>query len=456
MDEPLRPPDLPALDLDLVPRPLAELARSVAEVWGVDPALVAAPGLVVAGLAAGGGVCLQLPGGMPAWPLLWLGVVARTGRGKTPMSEHALRPIREREADLDERNARTLDDWRALPRKVREETPRPALRRLTVGDTTFERACMLLGENGQGLLWVRDELLGVFGQLSAYHHGESGNFREADLLSSWSRTTIRRDRVADNGDYVIVQQPFLPLVGGIQPGRVSRLGDNSAGLLSRLLVYWPSDRVPQLQDGHEISHSAEWAWRTAVDRLLELRARECDAGSLRDHDPVYHLHRTALEVWRGHLEERRRRLMNGLAGLEDELLSKVDQQAGRLIVTLQRVERPDQPYVSAEVVERGWRLAWTFHAHQLALYRAVAGDVLPVRERTMFDALNALDQLVRGAGGRLSRRDAQQQISPHRWRRRAEFSALVQEWVARGLGREDEVPTRSGPPSHVLEAVTDE
>jgi len=146
------------------------------------------------------------------------------------------------------RNAKEL----GLPSKVRFDTQ----------DTTVEKLGELLRDNPNGILVIRDELMGWFKNLGKQGHESARAF----YLEAWSGVSsgFTYDRI-DRGE-IEIPNPCVTIFGGIQPGPfmayLNRAKNNLAdddGLLQRFqLLVWPDE---------------EKEWKN-VDRIPNQEAKE--------------------------------------------------------------------------------------------------------------------------------------------------------------------------------------
>ena len=222
-------------------------------------------------------------------PHLWLALIGAPSTGKTP----ALKPIIdacqaiEREAEPEWQSARAEharlaeaalaleEQWRAdvrtaaktgqpapnrpLGAEAPAEPPRP---RLVAMDATMEELQNLLAGQPRGLLYVRDELTGWFGNHDRY--GGNGGDR-AFFLEAWNGGSYTVDRVKHRGHPVRISRMALGIFGGMQPDRLREaLAGADDGLAARFVYIWP--------DPPPISKLASEPDETMRDRRSKLAA----------------------------------------------------------------------------------------------------------------------------------------------------------------------------------------
>jgi hypothetical protein len=226
-------------------------------------------------------------------PHLWLALIGAPSTGKTP----ALRPIIdacraiERDAEpewqaamaeharLAESAGAREEQWRAEVRTATkngqpapelppaadapEAPPRP---RLLAMDATTEELQHLLAGQPRGLLYVRDELTGWFGNHDRY--GGNGGDR-AFFLEAWNGGAYTVDRVKHRGQPVRIWRAVLGIFGGMQPDRLGvALAGADDGLAARFAYIWPDP--PPIS---KLSSELDEAMRDRRHRLLDAARR---------------------------------------------------------------------------------------------------------------------------------------------------------------------------------------
>jgi Protein of unknown function (DUF3987) len=226
-------------------------------------------------------------------PHLWMALIGAPSTGKTP----ALRPIVEASRAIERdsesawqaemmdhaalaEGARAIDEeWRAAVRKAVKrgdaapgrppgadaplEPPRP---RVLVMDTTTEELQRLLAAQPRGLLHLRDELTGWFGNLDRYG-GQGGD--RAFFLETWNGGSYAADRVKHRGQPLRIVRATLAMLGGMQPDRLREaLAGADDGLAARFAYVWP-DPLPILP----LPSEPDAAARGRRDRLTRAAQR---------------------------------------------------------------------------------------------------------------------------------------------------------------------------------------
>jgi Protein of unknown function (DUF3987) len=253
------PPPLPLAIFGPFASWILETSQSAA----CPPDYVAAALMAVASVLIGNARWAQATPGWCEPPHLWTCVVGDSGDGKSPGSDCIFRDIlpeieRRMQGDFPDR----LRDWKVAaeqwklqdegwrdevrtakknhvpPPRLAQETlpPEPQAPRLRQNDVTIERVATLLASAApKGLLIVRDEAAGWFGDMSRYNNDGGRAF----WVEGYGGRPFRVER-QKNPDPINVPHLAVGVYGGMQPQRLVGLLDApDDGLFSRLVWFWP-------------------------------------------------------------------------------------------------------------------------------------------------------------------------------------------------------------------------
>src|SRR6266852_6491624 len=231
-------------------------------------------------------------------PNLWGAIIGRSGVMKSPVLHAAMGPLRRRQALAmtvyeSERDAyqHHLQQYPARKRSRRPttataahdhgecaawdaETPTPPVcTRYLVNEATIEKVHVILKENPQGVLYLRDELSGWIAQLD-----QRGRERDrAFFLETWDGDSdFTFDRMGRGTLYA--RHLCLSVFGGLQPARLQGyLADavtgeaSDDGFMQRLqLLVWP-DVQPHWEEIDRLPDTrAEVRVEQILDRLLQI------------------------------------------------------------------------------------------------------------------------------------------------------------------------------------------
>jgi hypothetical protein len=227
--------------LETLPEQVATFVRTAATAIDCPPEFVAMPLLAFASGAIGTSACLEIKQGWREYARLWVAIVGEPGDRKTPAQKAAQRP-------LDERQKKLHDTWKEQDEKGKE----PHLEQAYISDTTMEALGDALYRNPRGVALARDELSGWARSMNEYK--QRGADRQG-WLSLWSGASLLVNR-RNRANPLYVADPFVSIVGGMQPDVLGELSDERGrndGLLLRVLFVYPD----------QISH--EWNEATIPD-----------------------------------------------------------------------------------------------------------------------------------------------------------------------------------------------
>lgn len=300
-------PDVEKFDPELLPATFRAWVSDITERLQIPADFPAAAAIV--GLAGVIGRRARInPKRFDDWevtPNLWGGIVGRPGLMKSPCIRSVFRPLRKIETAALEKHKMSAMEferdlaaheirknaWKAsslqtakkggsFSRFEEEEPRRPPLERFVLNDATIEKLHAILEENPQGVLYLRDELVGWLATLDS-----EGRERERPFfLEAWNGDSgYAMDRMGRGS--VRVECLCVSLFGGIQPAKLQSYlldavsgGNNDDGLAQRLQVLvWP-DASPEWED---IDRLPDVAAEQAVDAVIDSIVRISPAEPLR-------------------------------------------------------------------------------------------------------------------------------------------------------------------------------
>jgi Protein of unknown function (DUF3987) len=227
-------PDFP---LDILPPTLSAFVEAEHRAMGADPSAIAMAALTAVAGAMHAETQVRAGDGWWERPILWTSLVGPPSSMKSPVIDRATKPLSRIDHERDKRWRQEHADWAKIPNnKVNPSPPKPA--RCVINDATPEKVAEVLSRDPSGSLMVHDELAGWLGGFERYNTGQSPR---AFYLTSWNGGTFLKDRVGkgknDADAEIRVENLALGILGGIQPDRLTKLGDlTSDGLLQRFLT----------------------------------------------------------------------------------------------------------------------------------------------------------------------------------------------------------------------------
>ncbi|CEF48211.1 unnamed protein product [uncultured bacterium] len=459
--------------VEALPAPLRPFVRAVAAAIPCDPAAVALPVLVACGAAVGAARVLSIKNAWTEPPVVWGGLVARSGSVKSPPVEHAIGPLvtidlelrrasndahrafreaeqrtkeaeRERKA-ADKRRGKGGDNAQggepSDPGTTAADDPGepPPRLRCVAQDITVESLAVILSENPKGVLVYRDELASWFGSLTRYSKADT----TADWLHLFHARTLTVDRKTGDRLTIAVPNAAASLVGTIQPRVLARAFTRefrASGGAARLLLVMPPPRQKVWTDD-DVPAGVAADYERLIRRLRELEPHQ-DAD--RTTPVPVRFTDAARRRWGAFVNEWGRVTFE--AGEEDDDLaaafSKIEAYAGRLALVHHLVSLAGAGPVSGtepvglESLESGIALARWFASEAERVYAALVEDDTTAR-------LRLLAERVRGLGGRVTVRDLQHSNS-RKYRTAASAEAALAELVTAGWGCWEEIRQPGG------------
>jgi hypothetical protein len=345
--------ELPPFPLDVFSPPWQEWATNSAQGAGTAIDYVVVPLLSVASSLIGTSRRVRASRSWSEPFTVWSVEVGYSGTSKTPgldVTQRALARIeRRRKPLLGElrraheskiESAKTANKhWKAKVQEAVEagmkgpdmppeaEIPEPFVApRLYVSDSTVEKIAVLLQARPHGMLLIRDELAGLFLNLSRYSGGTDKEF----WLEAWNGKPYIVERISRPP--VEVEHLLVGITGGFQPDKLARSFEGDAdGIYARILFAWPSE--PPYQPLTDAVEEVEPEFENTLSRLVDLA--KFVEGKLIIRDVELTLDAvTAFEQFRQFVHERK----NGLDGREREWWVKTPGHVLRLSGTLAYLE----------------------------------------------------------------------------------------------------------------------
>lgn len=418
--------ELPSFPLDVLSPSWQEWATNAAHGAGTSVDHVVVPLLGIASSLIGIARRVRASKSWPEPFTMWTAIVGYSGTGKTPgldVTQRALARVernrkhligelrRAHESKIESAKAANKQ-WKAKVKEAIEagrkgpEMPADAeipesfvAPRLYVSDSTIEKLAVLLQARPQGMLVIRDELAGLFLNLSRYSGGTDKEF----WLEAWNGKPYTVERM--NRPPVAVEHLLVGVTGGFQPDKLARSFDGDAdGLYARVIFAWPAEAPYRtLTDTIE---EVEPEFENALSRLIDLP--ELAEGKLITRDA--RLMTDAVIVF-----EQYRQLVHqkkdGLDGREREWWVKTPAHALRLAGTLAYLDwaremigtaTPAPNMIEARFVAAAIRLVTEyFWPHARAALRQLGLTERHTKARRVLRWLQA----ERGSGSEVSRTD---------------------------------------------------
>jgi Protein of unknown function (DUF3987)/VirE N-terminal domain len=445
--EPVEPPPAPYVPppLALLPSVLQEYVHSAAESLNVDVAYILLPLLSSLGAAIGNARSIILKRGFIQPPVIWTGIIGRSGSRKSPALQAGCFAIMEYERELMQENKKRreqyddeLAEWKNKKPKERGLQPEPpAVLTCVADDLTIEALGELLVVNPRGLLVHKDELshwLASFDQYKSHAKGSD----VARWLSLHTAAFLAVDRKQDK-QHLRIGHPRVCLTGGIQPKVFQRILTPDyfeRGLPARFVFAHPAFRPDKWSEA-----TVPENLRNAVLELFaELWLLQPERKGEKVQPALLRLDADAKAAFVAFYNE------TGDASAEaDERAEaawcKLSGYAARLALVGQLAHDPRSDKVTGDTMEGACDLARWFGNEAVRIYAELA-------ERPEQRDQREFREFVEGRGGTVTVRDVITYYRPlknHREKAEQRLNALVKA----GRGQWEPVPTtpRGGQPT---------
>jgi Protein of unknown function (DUF3987)/Bifunctional DNA primase/polymerase, N-terminal len=283
---------LPECPLHVFNEKFQALIERTAQGAGVTPAHVAVPLIGIVSSLIGIARCIKATSSWIQPMTCWTTVVGFSGTGKTPglnVTKRCLKQVERDNKNADDARRRAHETkkesataarerWKkAVKDAIETNVPAPPIpieatdpgkyipQKLYVSDGTIERLGELLQARPQGILLIRDELSGLFTNMSRYSSGQDNEF----WLEAWNGDSFNVERM---GRVSHVDHLLIGIAGGMQPDKLvtSFEGDHD-GMYARVLFAWPTEPgCPILSDDAVVIEPDIQNIISRVNKLAEL------------------------------------------------------------------------------------------------------------------------------------------------------------------------------------------
>lgn len=223
-----------SLPLYGLPIGIQETINKVAQCYSCSTDYAFAGVLSAVSTAVGKTACIKWEG-YTNYPCCWNLCVGNTTEGKTQAVKWLMAPVWQKHFEKVKaaKKERAEQAENGTPSRSIEDS-------IIISDHTPESLYKDLANNPHGLVLYRDELSGMFADFERY--SKSGEV--SNLLSIWDSSDFAISRKTQESYYV--EKPFLGMLGGIQPDKLSEVFADPKyrgnGLFQRFLWFWPDKR----------------------------------------------------------------------------------------------------------------------------------------------------------------------------------------------------------------------
>jgi hypothetical protein len=368
----------------------------------VDPALIAGPCLAVLAGCIGNRRRIVVKPGWSEACALWIATVMPSGSKKTPAMKLVLDHLYKSEAAALAEHAKSLEEWKALPKDEREDKPEPPIR-LIVSDITTEGLLLVHSKAPLGLLLYRDELGGWLRGFDQYKSGKGSDSQTWTEMHQGNPCIIDRK----TSETLSVPRAAVSIVGGIQPEILQKAicGEHLYdGVASRILFIATPERAKQWNE-ETTSDETRTDWAGLLNELLALQPNE-------DGTPIdLPMTAKAKAAWVSYYVEHGKREAEEGGPLK-AAMSKLEGATARIALVIQLAEDPHSVKVGVEAMKAAIKISNWFEGQARRVYQGLEETE---QER---DRREACEWIASKRGGSTTVRDLARN-GPGRLRKRA-------------------------------------
>jgi hypothetical protein len=384
--------------LTLLPENLREYVQAAAKSLNVDVSFVLLPLLSSLCSAIGNSRSILLKSGFIQPPVIWTGIIGRSGQMKSPAISEGCFAVQKHEFELVNQNKNAfaaydeaLANWDAKLRKDRGVKPAaPVSLTCLMDDMTLEALADTMQSNPRGVLVKKDELSHWLASFDQYHGGKGSDVTR--WLSLHTGAFFGVDRRTDHRRYRI-QQPRVCITGGIQPAVLRRVLTQDffeRGLPARFLFAAPPARANRWSE-ETVPDTLRDAVHGLFDELWLLQPASDDYDN---HKPVsLTLQPDAKAAYVTYYNE------CGTASVEGDehteaAWNKLSGYAARLALVGQLSANPAAKSVTGEVMKAACDLARWFGNEAVRIYASLAETAEQREARKLVEFIEASGGLV--------------------------------------------------------------
>lgn len=269
---------------EVFPAEIIAIIRELNTVYGFPADFTSAAILVAFSVSIGNSYRLKFRDHFIASAVLYIILVAPPSGMKSPPLDFIFRLFEQRERqlwELSKKEMKEREKWEGKTKTEREgeaESPKPKERHIILQDFTSEALAVICDHNKKGVCIHSDELWSWLGNINRYSPSGSGATQYLSMWSGGKLKVVRRTKSP-----IIVHNPFVSIIGGVQTGICKdlfgdRRGEN--GFMDRILPIMPED-LPVARWGEgDVDPALVEKLKTSLYRLLETSVVEDEEGNI--------------------------------------------------------------------------------------------------------------------------------------------------------------------------------
>lgn len=383
--------------VEVFPKAIQEIITATNESLNFPIDFIGASILYAVSVSVGNTHKAEIMKGWQENAVLYLAIVGRAGTNKSHPISFALKPIEAKdqlEYKKYNREKIEYDRIKRLTKKEREEQDikeplKPVWKQLIVTDFTPEALADIHKYNAKGIGVYVDELASWFNNFNRYNKGSEEQF----WLSVWSGKAIRINR--KTSEPTLIQSPFIPVAGTIQPGVLNELANNRTenGFLDRLLFVVPDNLKKEYWSEKELNPSIIENWQTIIKNLIDINIiKDLDENVMPEILRFTPEAKELLFEWQRELTDQSNKPENeAISGIN----AKIEMYAVRLALILEMLRyacnEGNKQAIGMEAVQGALKLVEYFKNTAVKVHSIVSNanplDKLPTDKQNLYKAL---------------------------------------------------------------------
>ena len=253
--------------LAIFPRKIRKIIENAVEEFNFPVDYIASAILFAISVAIGNCRALVVSAAWRVKAILFMALLGAPGAAKTHPIKFAVSPFLTLDGITISEYQKKLNEWRKTD--ATNPSTKPKEKQFRVQDITMEGLTKILSRIKRGVFVFVDELKGWIASFNKYR-SSGGDIEQ--WLSIWNSVPITINRKTQD-DVTYIQEPFVGVIGGLQPGILSRLFGGEKmdnGFFYRLLfVLNPMEGKPLLWNEEDIPTGAEKEWEDVIKGILD-------------------------------------------------------------------------------------------------------------------------------------------------------------------------------------------
>jgi len=248
--------------VEVFPKFYQDLIQAYRDTLGFERPYSGLTILSIVSTCIGNSIKVKVKRGWIESPILYTALYGDSSKKKTPVLNTFLVPFYKKEESYQEDFDKDLSEWNQLENKPNK----PKRKHILINDATPESIIDIHSNNQKSLLYLNDELISMVKRFNQYRNGPDQEF----WLSQWSNTPIKITR--KTSDTIYFKQPFISVLGGIQPAMLKELAKDSRGdngFLYRILFAVPEDDQPDQWNENEVDEELIYKYNKIIKLLDE-------------------------------------------------------------------------------------------------------------------------------------------------------------------------------------------